>query len=52
MKKYRVTFRARDRSLYIACVEANSTREAIKSAESWKRIESPGATFSKVEEEK
>ena len=52
MKKYRVTFRARDGSLYIANVEADSTREAIREAESWQRIESPGATFSKVEEEK
>ena len=52
MKKYCVTFKAADKTLYVALVEANSTREAIKSAESWQRIESPGATFSKVEEEK
>lgn len=52
MKKYRVTFKAADKSIYIAIVEANSTYEAIKNAESWQRIESPGATFSKVEEEK
>ena len=49
MKKYRVTFKARDGSLYIAIVEAESTRDAIKSATSWQRIESPGAKFSKVE---
>ena len=47
--KYRVTFKATDKSLYIAIVEAESTREAIKNAESWQRIESPGAKFSKVE---
>ena len=52
MKKYRVTFKAKDKTLYIARVEANSTREAIKNAESWQRIESRGATFLKVEEEK
>ena len=52
MKKYRVTFRAADKSLYIAIVEAESTREAINEATSWQRIESPGATFRKVEEEK
>ena len=52
MKKYRVTFRATDKTLYIALVEANSTREAIKNAESWQRIESPGAKFLKAEESK
>ena len=52
MKKYRVTFKAADKTLYVAIVEAESTREAIRSATSWQRIESPGATFSKVEEEK
>ena len=52
MKKYRVTFKATDKSLYIALVEAESTREAIKEATSWQRIESPGAKFSKVEESK
>ena len=52
MKKYRVTFKARDKSLYIALVEAESTRSAIREAESWQRIESPGATLLKVEEEK
>ena len=52
MKKYRVTFRATDKSIYIALVEANSTREAIRPAASWQRIESPGATLLKVEEEK
>ena len=52
MKKYRVTFKAVDKTLYIALVEANSMREAIRKAAAWQRIESPGATFSKVEEEK
>ena len=52
MKKYRVTFKAKDKTLYIVVVEAESTREAIRSATSWRRIESPGATFSKVEEAK
>ena len=52
MKKYRVTFKAKDKTLYIVVIEAESTREAIKNAESWQRIESPGATLSKVEEEK
>ena len=52
MKKYRVTFKAAGKTLYIALVEAESTHEAIKNAESWQRIESPGATFSKIEEEK
>lgn len=52
MKKYRVTFKARDGSLYIANVEAESTRAAIREAKSWQRIESPGAKFSKVEEQK
>ena len=52
MKKYRVTFKATDKSRYIVLTDANSTREAIKSAESWQRIESPGATFENIEEEK
>lgn len=52
MKKYRVTFMATDKSIYIALVEANSTREAIRSATSWQRIESPWAKFLEVEEEK
>ena len=50
MKKYRVTFKAGDKTLYIVVIEAESTREAIRSATSWQRIESPGATLSKVEE--
>ena len=50
--KYRVTFKATDKSLYISIVEAESTREAIKNAESWQRIESPGAKFSNIEESK
>ena len=50
--KYRVTFKATDKSPYIVVIEAESTREAIKEATSWQRIESPGAKFSKVEEQK
>lgn len=52
MKEYRVTLKAKDKTLYIALVEANSTREAIKNAESWQRIESPVAEFLTVGEEK
>ena len=52
MKKYRVTFKATDKSLYIALVEAESTREAIKAATSWQRFESPGAKFLEAEESK
>ena len=50
--KYRVTFKATGKSLYIALVEAESTRDAIKSATSWQHIESPGAKFLKAEESK
>ena len=52
MKTYRVTFRARDKTIYIALVDAGSTLEAIKAATSWQRFESPGAKFLEAEESK